>query len=173
MAAVDWGNFPAYIGALLTGGGVVVAAWSLRRAVLDARSQAARKVWPMPPTKEMLGPDDLENGHPIIPWAVVYNGSEEPVFECVLHVMRWDWRTNAHPILASPIFPCIHPNGVSAPYPIVGIEERPREPGGDYLIPLQIEFTDGRGQRWCRRPDARLKPMRRRRVPGSTRAQAP
>ncbi len=160
MPAVDWGNVPSYIGALLTGGGLTVAAWNLRRAVLDARSQAARRVWPMPPTVEMLNADDLENGRPIIPWAVVYNGSDEPVFECVLHVLRWDWRTNPDSIIASPIFPCIHPNGVSAPYPIGGLEERAWEPGQEHLIPLQIEFTDGRGQRWRRTPDARLRPMK-------------
>lgn len=154
MAAIQWGEVPAYIGALLTGGGVGVAAWNVWRAVNDARGAAARKVWAMLPTKDMFAEDWDGPGDQC--WAVVHNGSDEPMFNCVLTRLNWEWRKDRRE-LCNRSFACITPNKDSEPVPIGPLEKREWQPGQENLVPMEITFTDGRGQRWHRAPDAGLR----------------
>lgn len=95
--------------------------------------------------------------HPDNPWGAIRNGSDQPMYDCVLRVLHPDWRTNRRQPIASPGFSCVYPNELSEPFELRGVDVPPFAEGQNGAVPVQVEFRDGHGRRWCRRPDGRLR----------------
>lgn len=145
---VDWGDVPAWVGGvLLTGVSLLLTAFELRQRVRDTRSKAARQVWVL--CEGYHYGDTASNECE----AVVLNDSDEPVFECWVHLLNWDWASTRR-VMCGRIFPSVPPHSKSGPVSLHPVETprltNARRP------PLEVEFTDGRGVRWRRTPDAHL-----------------
>lgn len=152
--SVDWGDAPAWVTVSLTLIGLSLASVKLGRTVLDNRKLAAPPVWVL---CERYTYGDGE-GAPSDCEATVSNRSGEPVFECRVHLLNWEWQANRR-VLCGRIFPVIRPHSESECVPLGPLEPPPAKVDRDRLPPLEIEFTDGRGGRWRRAPNAELEKM--------------
>lgn len=153
FGGVDWGDVPAWVGSVPVGVGALLAAVNFWRSVREKRQDAASKVWALC-ERYHYGDDPGECE------AVLRNDSDEPAFEGTVRLLNWDWASNRQ-VVKSPVFPTVLPRSSSEVVALGPIEPRP-DHEWRRLPPLELEFTDGHGRRWCRAPDGRLRRANRR-----------
>jgi hypothetical protein len=138
---LDWGTVPAWVAAVGTGGALIASVIVLGRQRRDRgedieerlRDQA-RHVAAWSPMGESVG----ASGTPFGP-VIVRNGSSEPIYDVVV---RWvkDGYDVPPVVFETPVMP-------------PRTDEIGREPPGGFMSeipPLELSFTDARGNRWTR-----------------------
>jgi hypothetical protein len=149
-------NVPAWIGGVGGAVGVLVAAMTLVRGLLDRRREQASRIWVWSDhfSYSYAANDDEANEAQIR----VHNESDGPVFECGVNLLSWGWKEKRERI-AGRLFATIPPHTPSEVTPIGPLTAPPAGRTG-ILPPLELHFTDGSGRDWIRRPDARLRRVR-------------
>ena len=146
---VEWGAFPEWLEAVGTLGALSFALFQYRNYLGDqARQQASKvSVWASQYRYPSSGPSSAT--------AVVYNGSDQPVYDCSLRLLSWDWRTKPER-LHGIRFPVIQPQSKTGGHRVDNGLTAPPESEGVVSPPYEIEFSDAAGHRWVRKPDGRL-----------------
>jgi heme/copper-type cytochrome/quinol oxidase subunit 2 len=84
----------------------------------------------------------------------IHNGSDEAVRNVGLRLLGWSWRLERH-VIASCSYPLLSAGGSVDIAQLGPLAPVPEDAESGYP-PIEIEFTDSAGLRWCRRPDGRL-----------------
>jgi hypothetical protein len=153
---VQWGDVPTWVAA----GGVALAVREYARAKQDRRTEQASRV------SQVAGFDYEYSGGAGAGYGEaeirVLNANDVAIRDCHVDLMSWDDRTR----LQGRVVGSLKPHSESGPVPFKDVPLPPRDAAGklqvDSINPrVRLEFTDGRGRRWRRTPDGRLKEIRR------------
>lgn len=84
----------------------------------------------------------------------IHNGSDEAVRNVGLRLLNWSWRLEHH-VIASSFYPVLSAGASGEVIELGPLPTVPLSADTSYP-PIEIEFNDAAGIRWCRRPDGRL-----------------
>jgi hypothetical protein len=163
-AFFEWGNVPQWVGVIGAVGSAAVAARTFVVNSRDHRAACARRVWPISATPEDWPVESDPNVYNIS--ALVRNDSDEPIFDCLLEMHRWDWTRKSVQTHESQVggwlIGTINAHSDTEPCPLP-VDDTPAPPklGPTLVFPLSVSFRDGQGREWVRYPDGVLVHRRR------------
>lgn len=160
-AGTDWGDVATWFTGIATALAVAFAAWSYVKSNRDKRAGEAARVAAWFTTFRYSTKPEESSG-----MAVIYNGSDLPIYDASLRLLPWDWKPKTKfkdgvAPLDGCTFPVVRPRSSTEPvemceglkYPAPPEQGRRRE----IRPPLQVEFTVADGSRWLRQPDGKLR----------------
>jgi hypothetical protein len=152
---IHLGDLPTWLAV----GGVALALREYARGKRDRRMDQAGQVSEGSAfTYEHLRGEDPHGEAEV----VVHNANAVVMHDCYVDLMSWDDRTVLQQRVIGSLLPASH----SGPIPFKNIPVPPRHAAGALVTSsisprIRLVFTDGRGRRWSRTPDGRLKEIRR------------